>query len=125
MVNGNALIDSVLTLVCCLGAPLGVITVAAILGTRSRLNYARQLMEQYSSGAYKDWGKPSIANRFRLLLGLEILLFSASLLSFVLAILYQTTPYVLAVGIALAVVFGVGGAIVSTVLQNKVRRGKW
>jgi hypothetical protein len=82
-------------------------------------------MEQYSGGAYKDWGKPPIANRFRLLLGLEILLFSAALLSFVLAVLYQSTPYVLGIGIALAVVFGVGGVITSAVLQNKVRRGGW
>lgn len=49
----------------CLVIPMGIIVIIAILGTRSKLRYARRILEAQARGAFDDMNTPKQKPQFR------------------------------------------------------------
>jgi hypothetical protein len=108
----------------CIVIPVGIMIVVAILGTRSKLRYARRIREAQARGAFADLNKPENKARIRSLAFLALIGLLGMLLSIVVLILQQVNQFTTFSGITVivAIVFGVIGSIAGFLMQREVNR---
>jgi len=119
-INGTT---SIFGTIICVGILITPVVIAAILGTRSRLKFAKQIRQNQADGLYSDWNKPPISKHLRILLLLELTCILGMLTWFITGFGNPSTmftPARIAVIILLIITVIIGGAI----LQRMVARGK-
>jgi hypothetical protein len=108
----------------CLVVPIGIMIVVAVLGTRSKLQYANRIREAQARGSFADMSTPEAKSRFRRLGALALIGVVGMVLSFVIFV-FQRLSGVLAfsgVTITAAVVFGIIGATAGLLMQREIDR---
>jgi hypothetical protein len=108
----------------CIVIPIGVIVVAAILGTRSRLRYANRIREAQARGAFADLNTPENKARFRRLAVFALIGLLGMMLSIVLLVLLLPSKFAsfYGIAIALALIFGVISSIAGFLMQREINR---
>jgi len=107
----------------CIVIPIGIIVVIAILGTRSRLRYARRIREAQARGAFEDMNTPKNKARFRRFASLALTGTLGLMISFVMLIqpwINHRLPF--GVFIAAFVVFGIMGSVGGYLMQREIDR---
>jgi len=107
----------------CLVIPIGIIAVAAILGTCSRLRYARRIREAQARGAFADMDTPKNKSRFRRFAVLALM----GTLGLMLSLVMLIQPWInlrLPIGVFIAafVVFGIMGSVGGYLMQREINR---
>src|SRR5918996_1923305 len=87
----------------CVVIPIGIIVLAAILGTRSRLRYARRIREAQARGAFADMNTPENKSRFRRLAALALIGLLGVILSIIILVLLQGSKAPSFLGITIVV----------------------
>ncbi|MBI5933035.1 MAG: hypothetical protein HY867_04960 [Chloroflexi bacterium] len=106
----------------CMVIPLGIIVVAAILGTRSRLRYASQIREALARGAFKELNAPEMKSRIRRLAVVALIGAIGMCLSFAFVVLQQISgvnaffDLIVAVGL----VFGIVASITGLMMRREI-----
>jgi hypothetical protein len=108
----------------CFVVLIGVTILVAILGTRSRLRYARRLREAQSRGAFAELNTPKHKSRFRRLAIFALIGMLGMMLSLVILFLQLRTPFAHYYGITLGVTifFGITGSIAGLLMQREFDR---
>ena len=108
----------------CIVIPVGIIIVAAILGTRSKLWYARRIREAQARGTFADMNTPENKSRFRKLAIFAMIGLLGVFLSLVLLALQVENRITTFSGITaiVLVVFAVIGSIAGFLMQREVDR---
>jgi len=108
----------------CLVIPMGIVLIAAIFGTRSRLRYAERIIEAQNRGVFDDMNTPKQKSRFRWLALMALIGVIGAVGSLAILILQQFGMILIPVGIVLVSlgVFGVLGAIAGYLMQREINR---
>ena len=108
----------------CLVIPIGIIVLAAILGTRSRLRYARRIREAQARGVFADMNTPENKSRFRRLAALALMGLLGMILSIAILVLQQASrdPSFAGITIAAAILFGIIASIAGFLMQREIDR---
>lgn len=114
----------ILFTVLCLSIPLGILVVAAVLGTRSKLRYAKRIQDAQARGAFADMNAPEYKSRFRLLALFALIGVLGMTLSIAILFVQLTTKFANLYGITLAValIFGIIGAGAGLLMQREINR---
>ena|SRR5688572_27262166 len=117
------ILEFLLTILC-ISIPIGVLVVAAILGTRSRLRYADRLREALSKGAFADMNTPQHKARFRRIAVLAMVGLFGMILSMGILVVQLQTKFASFYGITVvvAVLFGVMASIAGFLMQREINR---
>ena len=96
----------------------------AVLGTRSRLRYARRLREAQSRGAFADMNTPENKSRVRRLAVLALIGLLGGILSIAILVLQQASrdPRFAGITIVAAILFGIIAAIAGFLMQREIDR---
>ena len=96
----------------------------AISGTRSKLRYARRIMEAQARGAFGDMNTPKQKTRFRWLALTALIGVIGAMGSLAILILQQFSIILIPVGIVFASlsVFGVLSVIAGYMMQREINR---
>ena len=118
------MIDSNLlgVLLCVLFPAIGITVVAAVFGTRSRLNYAKRLLDAQARGAFKDMNTPQNTFRYRCLAFLALFGVLGMILSIASLILLQPSKIALYSLIIIAIFFCVLGLAAGLLMQREIDR---
>jgi len=115
---------NVLETAICLFVPAGILVVAAVLGTRSRLRYVRRIREAQNRGAFADLNTPENKFRLRRLVVIGLVAVLGMVLSTAVLIVQMATrfsnQYVIIVSAML--IFGVIGTIAGFLIQREINR---
>lgn len=108
----------------CLIIPIGILVVAAILGTRSRLRYMHRIREAKNRGAFADMNTPENSARLRLLAVIILVALFGMVISIAVFIVQMATKFSNHYGIIITALlfFGVIGTIASILLQREINR---
>jgi hypothetical protein len=108
----------------CIVIPVGIVIVTAVLGTRSRLRYARRIRESQSRGAFADLNTPENKSRFRRLAALALTGLMGMILSIAILVLLQARQANSFYGVMVVVVaiFGTITAIAGFLMQREIDR---
>src|SRR5687767_10369420 len=108
----------------CLVIPMGIMLIAAFFGTRSRLRYAKRIMETQNRGAFNDMNTPKQKTRFRWLALLALTGVIGAMGSLIVLILQSFGMVPISIGIVFVslVAFGVLGAIAGYLMQREIDR---
>ena len=108
----------------CIVIPAGIIIIAAIFGTRSRLRYVRQIREAQVRGAFDDMNMPKQKPRFRLLALTALLGVTGMMGSVAILILQSLGLIIIPVEIVFVSlgVFGVLGTMAGYLMQREIDR---
>ena len=119
----KTLLDIFLT-VLCVSIPIGILVLAAVLGTRSKLKYADRIREAQARGAFADMRTPEYKSRFRLLALFALIGVLGMILSIAILFVQLTTKFANLYGITLAValIFGTIGASAGLLMQREINR---
>jgi hypothetical protein len=103
---------------------IGITVLVAVLGTRSRLRYARRLREAQARGAFADLNTPENKSRFRRLAIFALIGMLGMILSLAILFLQLRSPFAHYYGITLgvAIVFGITGFIAGLLMQREFDR---
>jgi len=114
----------ILFTVLCLSIPFGILVAAAILGTRSKLRYAKRIQDAQARGAFADMNAPEYKSRFRLLALFALIGVLGMTLSIAILFVQLTTKFANLYGITLAValIFGIIGAGAGLLMQREINR---
>ena len=115
---------NLLLTVLCISIPVGIIVVAAILGTRSRLRYAARLRDAQARGAFADMGTPENKTRFRLIAISALVGLLGMFLSMAILIVQLQSRFANLYGITVtvAILFGIVAAIAGSLMQREINR---
>jgi hypothetical protein len=115
---------NLLLTVLCISIPVGIIVVAAVLGTRSRLKYADRIREAQARGAFAEMNTPENKSRFRRLAGSALVSMLGMILSIAILVIQLQTKFAGYYGItvAVAILFGVVAAIAGSLMQREITR---
>jgi hypothetical protein len=108
----------------CILITFGIAVVVIILGTRSRMRYARRIREAQDRGAFADINMPENKSRVRRLAALALIGLLGMILSIIilaLQIANQANPFT-GIMIALAIIFGSIALIAGFLLQREIDR---
>jgi hypothetical protein len=119
----NTILSILFTLLC-LSIPFGILVVAAVLGTRSKLRYAKRIQDAQARGAFADMNAPEYKSRFRLLALFALIGVLGMTLSIAILFVQLITKFTNLYGITLAValVFGIIGAGAGLLMQREINR---
>ena len=108
----------------CLVIPIGIIVLAAILGTRSRLHYARRIREAQARGAFAAMNTPENKSRFRRFAALALIGLLGMILSIAILVWQQASgsPGFAGITIAAAILFGIMASIAGFLMQREIDR---
>ena len=108
----------------CLVIPMGIILIAAVFGTHSRLKDAKRIMDAQNRGAFDDMNTPKQKGRFRWLALMALIGVIGAMGSLAIIILQRFDIILIPVGIVFASlgVFGVLGAIAGYLMQREINR---
>ena len=117
------MLDLLLT-VLCISIPVGILVVAAILGTRSRLKYANRIREAQARGAFADMNKAENKARFRRLALFALIGLLGMVLSIAILVVQLRSKFADFYGItvAIALLFGVTASIAGFLMQREINR---
>ena len=111
------MMDQILTFTVCLGAPLILITIIAILGTKSRLKMAEHILQGIEEGRFRDLSTPQNAKRIRRITIAQLAILGAILICMILFLSnYLSTFSAVVIYIILLVV----GIIVSRAMFREI-----
>jgi hypothetical protein len=118
------LIVDLLLAAVCIAVPTGIVGIAAILGTRSKLRYADRLRAAQARGAFADMNEPQNKSRFRRLAILALSGILGMILSLAILVLQLRRPIADYYGITLAVaiLFVTIGFIAGLLMQREFDR---
>lgn len=103
--------------------PVGIVMVAAVFGTRSRLRYARRIRDAQARGAFADMNTPETSSRIRRFALLALTGVLGIVFSFVLLLQpWIRIPVPFGVIIAVFVVFGLMASLGGLLMQREVDR---
>ena len=116
-------LDFLLTILC-FSILVGILVVAAILGTRSRLRYAARIRAAQARGAFADMNTPEYKSRFRHLAVFALVGLLGTVLSIVILAIQLRTKFADFAGITIvvAVLFGVVAAVAGSLMQREINR---
>lgn len=108
----------------CIVVPVGVMVVAAILGTRSKLRYASRIFNAQARGAFADMNTPEAKFRFRRLAVLALIGAVGMIISLVILIIQWLGGILVPFGVTLisVCVFGVVTAIAGFLMRREIDR---
>lgn len=103
---------------------MGIIFVTAFFGTRSRLRYAKRIMEAQKRGAFDDMNTPKQKTRFRWLASIALIGIIGAMSSLAILILQRFGIIPISMGIVLACLglFTVLGAIAGYLMRREFDR---
>jgi hypothetical protein len=106
----------------CLVVPIGIIPIAAILGTRSRLRYAKRIKEAQGGGAFDDMNTPKQITRFRWLALIALIGIVGAMGSLMMLILQRFGMISIPAGIIFVFLgaFGILGTIAGYLMQREI-----
>ena len=107
----------------CIVIPIGIIAVAALLGTRSRLKYAQRIRDAQARGAFADINTPKNKSRFRRFAFLALI----GTLGLMVSLVMLIQPWInlrvpLGAFIAAFIVFGIMGSVGGYLMQSEINR---
>jgi hypothetical protein len=102
----------------------GIVIVAAVFGTRSRLRYARRIREAQARGAFADLDTAENKSRFRRLAALALIGLLGMISSIVIFLLLLANQAVTFSGamVVVALLFGMVAAIAGFLIQKEINR---
>lgn len=108
----------------CLVIPIVIILIASILGTRSRLRYAKRIVDAQNRGAFDDMNTPEQKTRFRWLALIALIGVVGAICSLLTLILQRFGVISIPTGIIFVSmgVFGTLGAIAGYLMQREIDR---
>jgi hypothetical protein len=108
----------------CISIPIGILVLAAIFGTRSRLRYADRIRTAQARGAFEDMNAPENKSRFRRLAIFALIGVLGMVLFLVILILQLGSQYAdyYRITLGLALLFGAMGSIAGFLMQREVDR---
>jgi len=116
-------LDQVLTVVVCVGLPLSVVMIAAILGTRSRLKLAERLAVMISEKRFASWSNLGVAFRLKLLFAIGIMVVFSLGTALLLMFLYPSVllkEYIFAILVVMALI-GLSVSIILYTITTRMR----
>jgi hypothetical protein len=115
---------NLLLTVLCISIPIGVVVVAAILGTRSRLRYAARIRDAQARGVFADMNTPENKARFRILAIFALVGLLGMFLSMAILVMQLRSRFagLYEVTIAVAILFGIVAAIAGSLMQREINR---
>ena len=114
----------VLLTILCLSIPAGILIIAAVLGTRSRLRYADRIREAQAKGAFADMSTPKNKSRFRRLAIFALIGVLGMALSIAVLFIQIATKFsdLYGITIVIALIFAVIGAVAGLLMQREINR---
>ena len=108
----------------CLSIPVGILVLAAILGTRSRLRYANRIRAAQARGAFSNMNTPQIRSRFRRLAIFALTGVLGMIFSLVILVVQLKSQFADYYGITLgvALLFAVMGCTAGLLIQREIDR---
>jgi hypothetical protein len=93
-------------------------------GTRSKLQYARQIFDAQAKGTFSDLNTPKVKSHIRRLAAFALIGVSGMILSFVVFVilLVNGSNAYFGVVISVAILFGVIGATAGLLMQREINR---
>jgi hypothetical protein len=96
--------------------------VVAILGTRSRLRYARRIFDAQTKGAFTDMNSPEAKSRSRRLAFLALIGTVGTIISFVILVIPRLNWIPVPIVFTAFCVFGIIAAIAGFLMQREIDR---
>ncbi len=117
-------IIEILLSVICISIPIGILIVAAVLGTRSKMKYANQIREAQARGAFKDMNTPEYKSRFRHFALIALIGLSGMFLFFAILIFQQISGFTNFSGFTaiVALLFGILSSVGGYLMKREIDR---
>jgi len=117
-------IVEILLSVICISIPIGILIVAAVFGTRSRMKYANQIREAQARGAFKDMNMPEHKSRTRHFTLIALIGLSGMVLSIAIVIFQQVSGFTNFSGFTaiVALLFGILSSVGGYLMKREIDR---
>ena len=119
----ETILGLVLTTIC-IAIPIGIIVIAAVLGTRAKLKYADRIRAAQARGAFDDLNSLKYRLRFRRLAVCALIGMLGMILSIIILALQLRSKFADYYGITLvvALLFGVMASTAGLLMQREINR---
>jgi hypothetical protein len=119
----KTVLDIFLT-VLCVSIPIGILILAAILGTRSKLRYADRIREAQARGAFKDMNTPEYKSKTRHFALIALIGLLGMVLSIAIVIFQQVSGFTNFSGFTaiVALLFGILSSVGGILMKREVDR---
>ena len=119
----KTVLDFFLT-VLCVSIPIGILVLAAILGTRSKLRYADRIREAQARGAFKDMNTAEYKSKTRLFALIALIGLLGMVLSIAIVIFQQLSGFANFSGFTaiIALLFGILSSVGGLLMKREIDR---
>ena len=114
----------ILLSVICISIPIGILIGAAVLGTRSKMKYAKQIREAQARGSFKDMNTPEYKSRTRHFALIALIGLLGMVLSFAILIFQQINGFTNFSGFTaiVALFFGILSSVGGYLMKREIDR---